>query len=148
MSVRSAICAQSDQVSAHQRGADDACSNWLYARHTGRTFVLRIEDTDSARNTTEATEVILEGLRWLGLDWDEGPAAPDPAIAGRGHICRPADFQSQRGETFTSAECKSLQDKRGAGLRERGGDPISNGTRAGGDPRFDRRRRDASIDRP
>ena len=51
--------------------------NWLYARHTGGTFVLRIEDTDAARNTQEAVEVILDGLRWLGLDWDEGPISGD-----------------------------------------------------------------------
>ena len=49
--------------------------NWLYARHTGGVFVLRIEDTDKARNTEEATRAIYDGLRWLGLDWDEGPFA-------------------------------------------------------------------------
>ncbi len=47
--------------------------NWLYARRHGGTFVLRIEDTDGARNTDEASAGILKGLRWLGLDWDEGP---------------------------------------------------------------------------
>ena len=47
--------------------------NWLYARHTGGTFVLRIEDTDKERNTEEALQVLLEGMKWLGLDWDEGP---------------------------------------------------------------------------
>jgi glutamyl-tRNA synthetase len=62
----------------HIGGARTALFNWLYARHTGGTFVLRIEDTDTARNTAEAVEVILRGLRWLGLDWDEGPVTGDP----------------------------------------------------------------------
>ncbi|PYJ61948.1 MAG: glutamate--tRNA ligase [Verrucomicrobia bacterium] len=57
----------------HIGGARTALFNWLYARHTGGTFILRIEDTDVARNTQEAVEVILNGLGWLGLDWDEGP---------------------------------------------------------------------------
>src|SRR3569832_1692797 len=57
----------------HIGGARTALFNWLYARHTGGTFILRIEDTDVARNTQEAVNVILDGLRWLGLDWDEGP---------------------------------------------------------------------------
>jgi glutamyl-tRNA synthetase len=47
--------------------------NWLYAKHTAGTFVLRVEDTDQARNTTEAARAIYDGLRWLDLDWDEGP---------------------------------------------------------------------------
>jgi glutamyl-tRNA synthetase len=62
----------------HIGGARTALFNWLYARHNGGTFVLRIEDTDAARNTAEAVEVILRGLRWLGLDWDEGPVSGDP----------------------------------------------------------------------
>ena len=54
----------------HIGGARTALFNWLYARHCGGTFVLRIEDTDRERSTPEATEAIFEGLRWLGLDWD------------------------------------------------------------------------------
>jgi glutamyl-tRNA synthetase len=57
----------------HVGGARTALFNWLFARHHGGKFVLRIEDTDKARNTEEAVNVILDGLRWLGLDWDEGP---------------------------------------------------------------------------
>ncbi|MGC9452295.1 MAG: glutamate--tRNA ligase [Oceanipulchritudo sp.] len=57
----------------HIGSARTALFNWLYARHTGGTFVLRIEDTDAARNTQEALEVLLKGMRWLGMDWDEGP---------------------------------------------------------------------------
>lgn len=57
----------------HIGSARTALFNWLYARHTGGTFVLRIEDTDRERNTDDALQFLLDGLRWLGLDWDEGP---------------------------------------------------------------------------
>src|SRR5712692_6672311 len=57
----------------HVGGARTALLNWLYARHTGGTFLLRIEDTDKQRSTDEHTKVILDGLTWLGLDWDEPP---------------------------------------------------------------------------
>jgi len=50
-----------------------ALFNWLFARHHGGTFVLRIEDTDVARKVEGAVEIVLDSLRWLGLDWDEGP---------------------------------------------------------------------------
>ncbi|MGI8957935.1 MAG: glutamate--tRNA ligase [Chthoniobacterales bacterium] len=59
----------------HIGGARTALFNWLYACHTGGTLVLRIEDTDQARNTAEAAQAIYDGLRWLGLEWDEGPQA-------------------------------------------------------------------------
>jgi glutamyl-tRNA synthetase len=57
----------------HIGGARTALFNWLFARHHGGTFVLRIEDTDRERSTKENEATILEGMRWLGLDWDEGP---------------------------------------------------------------------------
>jgi len=57
----------------HVGGARTALFNWLYARHSGGTFLLRIEDTDKQRSTDEHTQVILDGLTWLGLDWDEKP---------------------------------------------------------------------------
>ena len=57
----------------HVGGARTALFNWLYARHEGGTFLLRIEDTDKQRSTDEHTQVILDGLKWLGLDWDESP---------------------------------------------------------------------------
>jgi glutamyl-tRNA synthetase len=57
----------------HIGGARTALFNWLFARHHGGKFVLRIEDTDRTRNTEEAAAAIYEGLQWLGLDWDEGP---------------------------------------------------------------------------
>jgi glutamyl-tRNA synthetase len=57
----------------HVGGARTALFNWLLARKLGGTFILRIEDTDVARSTEESVNAILEGMQWLGLDWDEGP---------------------------------------------------------------------------
>jgi glutamyl-tRNA synthetase len=57
----------------HVGGARTALFNWLFARKMGGVFVLRIEDTDAVRSTEESTQGILEALRWLGLEWDEGP---------------------------------------------------------------------------
>ena len=57
----------------HVGGARTALFNWLFARHHGGTFILRIEDTDAERSSPEMVDGILEGLKWLGLDWDEGP---------------------------------------------------------------------------
>ncbi len=57
----------------HVGGARTALFNWLFARRTGGVFVLRIEDTDLERSSEEMVDGILDGLRWLGLDWDEGP---------------------------------------------------------------------------
>ncbi len=84
----------------HIGGARTALFNWLYARHTGGTFILRIEDTDTARNTQEATDVILSGLRWLGLDWDEGPGQGDFGPY----------FQSQRNDIYRK-RVQELKDK-------------------------------------
>jgi glutamyl-tRNA synthetase len=69
-----------------------ALFNWLYARHTGGTFVLRIEDTDTARNTEQSLNTILDGLKWLGLNHDEGPY-----------------FQSQRAAIYRQ-RCRQLVD--------------------------------------
>jgi glutamyl-tRNA synthetase len=60
----------------HVGGARTALFNWLFARHHGGAFVLRIEDTDRSRSTEENIGFIVEALEWLGLDWDEGPPAP------------------------------------------------------------------------
>src|SRR5271167_4485970 len=57
----------------HIGGARTALFNWLLARHSDGEFVLRIEDTDRERSTAENVEQILDALRWLELDWDEGP---------------------------------------------------------------------------
>ena len=68
-----------------------ALFNWAYARHTGGTFVFRIEDTDAERDSEESYEQILEALTWLGLDWDEGPEKGGPHGPYR---------QSQRSEIY------------------------------------------------
>ena len=57
----------------HIGGARTALFNWLYARHHSGTFILRIEDTDRTRSTEEYIDAIIEGMKWAGLDWDEGP---------------------------------------------------------------------------
>ena len=57
----------------HVGGARTALFNWLLARNQGGTFILRIEDTDVERSTKESVDAILEGMKWLGLEWDEGP---------------------------------------------------------------------------
>ena len=75
----------------HVGGARTALFNWLFAKHTGGKLILRIEDTDKARNTVEAVQVIYDGLKWLGLDWDEGP--------GVGGDCGPY-FQSERDAVY------------------------------------------------
>jgi glutamyl-tRNA synthetase len=62
----------------HVGGARTALFNWLYARRHGGTFILRIEDTDVERSQPEMVTGILDGLRWLGIDWDEGPEAGGP----------------------------------------------------------------------
>jgi glutamyl-tRNA synthetase len=62
----------------HVGGARTALFNWLFARRTGGLFVLRIEDTDAGRSSAEMVDGILDGLRWLGLDWDEGPKIGGP----------------------------------------------------------------------
>ena len=84
----------------HIGGARTALFNWLFARHHGGTVVLRIEDTDKARNTEEAAAAIYKGLEWLGLNWDEGPHV--------GGDFGPY-FQSERTEIYESY-LKKLQD--------------------------------------
>ena len=75
----------------HIGGARTAIYNWAFARGMGGTFVLRIDDTDPERSTDENMQAILRGLRWLGLDWDEGPEA-DGEYGPY--------FQTQRGESY------------------------------------------------
>jgi len=62
----------------HVGGARTAFFSWLWARHTGGKFILRIEDTDIKRNTPTATQQLINDLRWLGIDWDEGPEVGGP----------------------------------------------------------------------
>jgi glutamyl-tRNA synthetase len=63
----------------HVGGARTALFNWLYAKRNNGKFILRIEDTDDARNTDAAKQAIFDGLRWLGITWDEGPEVEGPA---------------------------------------------------------------------
>jgi glutamyl-tRNA synthetase len=81
----------------HVGGARTALFNWLYARRQGGVFVLRIEDTDAERSSDEMVKGILDGLRWLGLDWDEGPM-----IGGE----RGPYFQSQRFDRHRTAAAR------------------------------------------
>jgi glutamyl-tRNA synthetase len=76
----------------HVGGARTALFNWLFARHFDGTLVLRIEDTDLERSTAEMVEGILQGMRWLGLDWDEGPY-----------------FQTQRRDSYQALAAKLAQ---------------------------------------
>ena len=78
----------------HVGGARTALFNWLYARRHNGTFVLRIEDTDTERSSWEMVSGIVDGLRWLGLDWDEGPDTDGPHAPY---------FQSQRLEKYRGA---------------------------------------------
>ena len=67
----------------HIGGVRTALFNWLFARHHKGTFILRIEDTDQARSTDESIKVIIDGMKWLGMDWDEGPSVlPDGTVKG------------------------------------------------------------------
>ncbi|ETB32644.1 glutamyl-tRNA synthetase, partial [Mycobacterium avium subsp. hominissuis 10-5606] len=77
-----------------------ALFNWAYARHTGGTFVFRIEDTDAARDSEESYLALLDALRWLGLDWDEGPEVGGPYGPYR---------QSQRGEIYRDVVAKLVE---------------------------------------
>jgi len=77
-----------------------ALFNWAYARHTGGTFVFRIEDTDSARDSEQSYEDLLGALRWLGMDWDEGPVVGGPHAPYR---------QSQRMDIYADVAAKLVE---------------------------------------
>ena len=81
----------------HIGGVRTALFSWLHARRHGGEFVLRIEDTDRERSTQESIDIILEGMQWLGLDWDEGPY-----------------YQSQRNDRYTEM-AQQLLDEGNAG---------------------------------
>ncbi len=84
----------------HIGGVRTALFNWLFARHHGGEFILRVDDTDQARNVTEALKPIMEGFKWLGLDWDEGPDIGGPHAPY---------FQSQRSAIYSAAVDKLLR---------------------------------------
>src|SRR5258708_19638424 len=81
----------------HLGGARTALFNWLFARRLGGSFVLRIEDTDVERSSADMVTGILDGLRWLGLTWDEGPEVGGPHAPY---------FQSQRLEHYRAAAAR------------------------------------------
>jgi glutamyl-tRNA synthetase len=83
----------------HIGGVRTALFNWLFARQRGGQFLLRIDDTDAERNVAEALQPILDGFKWLGLDWDEGPT--DDGRGSRGPCG--SYFQSQRLERYQAA---------------------------------------------
>jgi glutamyl-tRNA synthetase len=105
----------------HIGGVRTALFNWLFARHEQGRFILRIEDTDQSRSTEEAIHAILEGMRWVGLDWDEGPFRQTDrmelyrqhALAlfeqGRAYwcVCTAEELETRRKE----AQAKGLQPK-------------------------------------
>src|SRR6266480_1369585 len=66
----------------HIGGARTALFNWLFARHNKGVFILRIEDTDELRSTEESVSGIFNSMKWLGLDWDEGPGLGSDPTAG------------------------------------------------------------------
>src|SRR3954465_5300804 len=78
----------------HIGGVRTALFNWLLARHHGGQFVLRIDDTDQQRHVEEAVGMILDGFRWMGMDWDEGPEVGGP---------HGPYFQSQRAASYRGA---------------------------------------------
>ncbi|MBI3884348.1 MAG: glutamate--tRNA ligase, partial [Opitutae bacterium] len=92
----------------HIGSARTALFNWLYARHTGGTFILRIEDTDQARNSEEFLQLIYNSLTWLGMDWDEGPNANGVGERGNFGPYR----QSQRGAIYRQYQQKLLDNGR------------------------------------
>jgi glutamyl-tRNA synthetase len=124
----------------HIGGARTALFNWLYARHHKGTFILRIEDTDQARSTEEAVNVILEGMKWLGLDWDEGP--------GKGGEYGPY-YQMQRLNLYREYTEKLLKDKKAYRCyctREELAESREKQMREGKNPKYDRHCLDLSED--
>ncbi|MCK9524627.1 MAG: glutamate--tRNA ligase [Limnochordia bacterium] len=137
----------------HVGGARTALFNWLFARHHAGTFVLRIEDTDAARSTEAATQVILDALEYLGLDWDEGPGKGGDygpyyqsqrlnlyheyatILQGRGRAyecyCTPEELDQRRQEqiklgqsTRYDGRCRHLSDAEKLVYKEQGRQPV------------------------
>ncbi len=96
----------------HIGGARTALFNWLYARHTGGTMLLRIEDTDRERSTDAAVEAILDGLKWLGIDWDGNPVFQ---FARAGRHREVAEELLARGRAYhcyaTQAELEEMRER-------------------------------------
>ena len=113
----------------HIGGVRTALFNWLYARHHKGSFILRIEDTDQTRSTDESIQIILDGMKWLGLDWDEGPFRQTERMdiyrehvdrllkAGKAYhcYCSPEELETRRKEAMAAGKppkydrkCRSL----------------------------------------
>jgi glutamyl-tRNA synthetase len=90
----------------HVGGARTALFNWLFARKVGGKFLLRIEDTDKARSTDENTQVILDGLTWLGLDWDEAPIFQGARLARHQQV---ADQLLKEGKAYMEEDAVRLR---------------------------------------
>ena len=90
----------------HVGGARTALFNWLFARREGGKFLLRVEDTDKARSTDEHTQVILDGLTWLGLDWDESPIFQGARIARHQQV---ADDLLKQGKAYIEEDAIRLR---------------------------------------
>jgi len=129
----------------HVGGARTALFNWLFARHTGGTMILRIEDTDFERSSEEMVEGILVGMRWLGLTWDEGPfyqskrldlyKATAQKIIDAGHaypcFCTKEELEQRRAEATTAGRppmydrrCRKIS-KEDAAKRIAAGEPAA-----------------------
>jgi glutamyl-tRNA synthetase len=118
----------------HIGGARTAIFNWLFSRHHGGKFILRIEDTDTQRSTEEYTKSILESLRWLGIDWDEGPYFQTQRLdlyrayaerlyqSGWAYYCEcsPEEVERRRQEAFA----KGLKPKYDGACRDKGLSPA------------------------
>jgi glutamyl-tRNA synthetase len=89
----------------HIGGVRTALFNWLFARRHGGQFILRIDDTDTARNRAEAVKPILDGFDWLGIDWDEGPTKD---ASGESFGPHKPYFQSQRNDKYVAAAMKLM----------------------------------------
>ncbi len=122
----------------HIGGARTALYNWLAARHEGGELVLRIEDTDRERSTAENVEQILDALRWLELDWDEGPISQ----AGRADrhaaaLERLLESGAAYRDSATAKDVEAWKAEHGAGSGYRG--TADRGARRGGPPAGSRR---------
>jgi len=119
----------------HIGGARTALFNYLFARHHGGRFILRIEDTDQERSTPEAIDAIIQGLKWLQLDWDEGPYFQTErfplykqrieALLERGKaypcVCSPEELEAKR-QAALNAKRKPAYD---GTCRKNSADPVA-----------------------
>ncbi len=106
----------------HIGGARTALFNWLFAKHTGGTFLLRIEDTDRERSTPEAVDAILKGMEWMGLDWD-GQTVYQFARAGTASRRGRAAPRRGQGVQVLCERRRAQHDARGA-ARRRPANPL------------------------